>query len=114
MLYNLMAIADKTREISIAESALYALLGFAIVFLGISFLILVVWLVGKVMTKSVKAPKQEKKVEAPKTAPVPVVLQSAEEEIPEEVVAVITAALMAYYQTNNPKCEFTVKRIKRI
>ena len=28
--------------------------------------------------------------------------------------AVIMAALMAYYETNYPKCEFTVKRIKRV
>ena len=36
------------------------------------------------------------------------------EEIDEETVAVIMAALMAYYEKNNPKCAFTVKRIKRV
>ena len=36
------------------------------------------------------------------------------DEITEETVAIITAAIMAYYEKNNPKCEFTVKRIKRI
>lgn len=35
-------------------------------------------------------------------------------ELDEETVAVITAAIMAYYQNSNPKCEFTIKRIKRI
>ena len=36
------------------------------------------------------------------------------EELSEETLAVITAALMAYYEMNNPKCEFTIKRIKRL
>jgi methionyl-tRNA synthetase len=35
-------------------------------------------------------------------------------EVDEETVAIITAAIMAYYQKNNPKCEFTVRRIKKI
>ena len=37
-----------------------------------------------------------------------------EEELSDEVVAVITAAIAAYYQKENKKCEFTVKRIKRV
>ena len=36
------------------------------------------------------------------------------EEITDETVAILMAAIMAYYQQTNPKCEFTVKRIKRI
>ena len=39
---------------------------------------------------------------------------SESEEIDEETVAVITAAIMAYYEVNYPKCEFTVRRIKKI
>ncbi len=110
MLYSLLAAdVDHYRSVSIGEAALYALLGFAVVFLGISFLILVVWLVGKVMT-AVQGKKTKKKEEP---APTSLVAQS-EEELSEETVAVIMAALTAYYQTNNPKCEFTVKRIKRL
>ena len=52
MLANLLVdVADKTRIVSIGEAALYALLGFAVVFFGIVFLIGVIWLVGKVMEK---------------------------------------------------------------
>ncbi len=115
MLYNLLTtLAEKTREVSIGEAALYALLGFAITFVGIAFLILVVWLVGKVMGKAsgnaakVSKPQEEKKSVAPVTT------VEKEEEITEETLAVITAALMAYYEQTNVKCEFTVKRIKRI
>ena len=43
-----------------------------------------------------------------------VVPTEAISDVDEETVAMIMAAIMAYYQTNNPKCEFTVKRIKRI
>lgn len=38
----------------------------------------------------------------------------AEEDIPYEVKAAIIAAIMVYYSEESPKCEFKVKRIKRI
>ena len=112
----LVNVADKTRAVGIDEAALYALLGFVVVFLGIVFLIGVIWLVGKVMGKvnglgkAVKTPK-ETVAEAPQQSAAPI---SNSDEITDETVAIITAAIMAYYQQTNPKCEFTVKRIKRI
>ncbi len=104
MLYNLLT--DATRRVGVGEVSLYALLGFGIVFIGIAFLILVVWAVGKIITKTSLPKKAEEKplLAAP----------NEDEEITDELVAVITAAITAYYQQNNPKCEFTVKRIKRI
>ena len=111
MLYNLLAGSERTRTVPIGEAALYALLGFAVVFIGIIFLIFVVWLVGKIMAKVEGKPVKVEKAEvkpAQEVAPVSV------DEFSEETIAVIMAALTAYYQTNNPKCEFTVKRIKRI
>lgn len=117
MLSNLLSSTNPTREVPVEEAALYALLGFAIVCIGIVFLIFIVWLVGKIMTKlNPKTPKAEKlqpevKAVAPTALTVPT---EAVDELSDETVAVIMAALMAYYQTNNPKCEFTVKRIKRI
>ncbi|MBQ3221358.1 MAG: OadG family protein [Clostridia bacterium] len=115
MLFNLLS-ADPTRAVSIGESALYALLGFTVVFVGIAFLIFVVWAIGKIMVKfnGVKESKEKKAVTKTEVANDLAVSESVSEEISEETVAVITAALMAYYQKNNPKCEFTVKRIKRI
>ncbi len=110
MLYNVLAAtAEKTRDVTVGEASLYALLGFGIVFLGIAFLILVVWLVGKVMQKGASVKKEAKPVEVAKPAP-----SENSDEITEETVAVITAAIMAYYAQSNRKCEFTVKRIKRI
>ncbi len=123
MLYNLLAIADPFRKASIGEAALYALIGFAVVFIGILFLILIVWGTGKIFSatdmngekgKEKKAKESVEKVEIPSVAESLAVASDGEEEISEETVAIITAAIMAYYQKNNPKCEFTVKRIKRI
>lgn len=112
MWYNLLSsTVEKTRNATLGEAALYALMGFAIVFIGIAFLIFIVWLVGKVMTKTTKSVEPKKTEPTPKPTPVASVV---EEELSDEVVAVIMAALTAYYQQNNPKCEFTVKRIKRI
>ena len=106
MLYSLL---DQYRSVSLGESALYALLGFLTVFCGIAFLIFVVWLVGKIMVAV-----QSKPVKVQKVAEEPVASVVSEEDVSDETVAVIMAALMAYYQVNNPKCEFKVKRIKRI
>ena len=110
MLFNLLA--DAYRPVEIGEATLYALIGYLIVFIGITFLILVVWLVGKFMSPAKQAAKPVQKAAA-KAEPV-VSTVAATDGIDEETLAVITAALMAYYQSNNPKCEFTVKRIKRI
>ncbi len=113
MLMNLLqkAVPNGGRVVEVPEAALYALIGFSVVFAGIAFLIAIVWLVGKLMGKtggSVKA--QEKPVVKKEPAQIP----AQSDEIDEETVAVIMAALTAYYQSNNPKCEFTLKRIKRI
>ena len=98
----------------VGESALYALIGFLVVFAGIAFLIFIVWLVGKLMAKTNTSSrvKEEKAPPKKELERIPAPVQS--EEIDEETVAVIMAALTAYYETNNPKCEFTLKRIKRL
>lgn len=116
MLTNLLVnAADKTRTVSIGEAALYALLGYAVVFLGIAFLILVVWLVGKSVNKMKTGTKRAVAKAPEMKAPTQSVSASSKpEEITDETVAILMAAIMAYYQQTNPKCEFTVKRIKRI
>jgi len=115
MLNSVLANAvDKTRTVPLGEAALLALLGFAVVFFGIAFLIFVVWLVGKIMVKTNGQKMSSEVKPQPKPAATPVVAAPTVEEISEETVAIIMAALMAYYEQTNPKCEFTVKRIKRI
>lgn len=114
MLRNLLTSASLPagyQKVSIGTASLYALIGFAVVFAGIAFLIFIVWLVGKLMAKPQTTKKKEpvqEKVAVVESSP------SAEDSVDEETVAVIMAALTAYYETNYPKCEFTVKRIKRV
>ena len=107
------ALPEGYQEVSIGTASLYALIGFLVVFAGIAFLIFVVWLVGQLMAKasSTQKPIKEKVEEK---ADIPVQSPPKTEEIDEETVAVMMAALTAYYETNYPKCEFTVKRIKRM
>ena len=98
--------------VEVPEALLYALIGFLVVFAGITLLIAVVWAVGKIMS-SINPTVQPKKMEAkPKQTQIAPVVSS--DDVDEETLAVITAAIMAYYQKTNPKCGFTVKRIKRI
>ena len=113
---------SQARFVSVGEASLYALIGFLVVFLGISFLILIVWLVGKIFESRKKAVKSEATKQAAKkeessnvnVASAEAIAKAVEDVVDEETVAVIMGALMAYYEQNNPKCEFTVKRIKRI
>ena len=114
MLRNLLAVEGYPKFVDIGEAALYALIGFLVVFAGISFLILVVWLVGKIMEKANPSMKTKKEVAVVKNQPEHTPASVLSEAVDEETVAVIMAALMAYYEKNNPKCEFTIKRIKRI
>ena len=115
MLFNLLG-SSFPKFVGLSEASLDAIIGFMVVFIGIIFLVFVVWLVGKILSsfgnKSDETSENDEKTQEP----VPVLTTEAlnEDDISEETVAVIMAALMAYYQTNQPKCEFTVKRIKRI
>ena len=116
MLTNLLTtpLPEGGRYVPISEALLYAVIGFLVVFAGIALLIFVVWAVGKLMGRvNGKVKSSEKPVQ--KIVPTPIAKANVEtDEISEETVAVITAALMAYYESNNSKCEFIVKRIKRI
>ena len=119
MLMNLLtsSLPEGYVKATIGEAALYALLGYFVVFMGIAFLIFVVWLVGQLISKmegGKKPQKQQKQapVEAASVQETPVSLM--QEDVDEETVAVIMAALTAYYEKNYPKCEFTIKRIKKV
>ncbi len=133
MLQSLLTIYDSLYEkdgnwyfINKAESLIYALIGFLVVILGIVILIGIIWLLGLIMRKTNnlafiterKSRNKNKKVEKEVAAnalpeKVPEVV-SDDGDIPDEVKAAIIAAIMAYYQEQDAKCEFTVKRIKRL
>lgn len=98
------------------EALVYALIGFLIVFIGITLIIFIIWLVGLLLRKTnnfafLTKLKKKDKSGSEKGASV-----NAENdgEIPDEVKAAIVAAIMAYYVEEKPECEFRVKRIRRI
>ena len=94
----------QARYINLGEAAVNALIGFAVVFLGIGILIFVVWLFGLAFNKFLK-----KKPE--KTEDIALETPAGEED---EIAAVIAAAIAAYYGEKKRKPEFKVKDIKRI
>jgi len=103
------------------EAALYALIGFVVVFIGIAIIIGIIWLVGLLMRKTNNLEFLTKKRE--KTIKKSVensadgqngALSSDTDDVPDEVKAAIVAAIMAYYEEREEKCQFTVKRIKRM
>ncbi len=103
------------------EPFLYALIGFLVVFVGILIIIGIIWLVGLIMRKTnnlkflQKIGKKKVKTEEKKSEASAVVATDNDDgDIPAEVKAAIIAAIMAYYDGQQEKCEFTVKRIKRI
>ncbi|MBO5480601.1 MAG: OadG family protein [Clostridia bacterium] len=111
MAYQLLTqLPEGGRYVQIPEALLYALIGFLVVFAGIAFLIFVVWAVGKILS----AKNTTATVKTTEVQTTPSVSVAPSNDVDEETVAVITAALMAYYQKTNPGCGFTVKRIKRI
>ncbi len=99
--------------LNIGEALVYALLGFAVTFVGIVILIFFVWVYGKII-KSVQreaAKKAGAKAEAEKAEDT---VAAADGEISAEVRVAIVAAIAAYYEGEKSKCEFKVKRIKRL
>lgn len=122
--WNLLSEAaeESSEYISVLDSLLYALIGFAFVFVGILILIGILYLVGFIVPRAQglakKGGKKGKKGETPAAAaPAPAAPApapaAAEEEIPDEVKAAIVAAIMAYYSVSKPQCEFVVRKIKR-
>ena len=118
-LLNLLVMNVK---IDVLDGLLYALIGFAFVFIGIALLIGIVELIGFIMQKTdgklenlIKKLFQKKKQEdLPTVANSETASQPATEEVPVEIKAAIIAAIMAYYTAEKPQCEFVVLKIKRI
>lgn len=120
MVNSLLALINDSNgeALSFGEACIYALIGFLIVFAGITLIIFIIWLIGLIMRKTDNLAFIGKiKIEKKKTAenqPVTETVENGTEEIPAEVKAAIVAAIMAYYTEEAPKCEFKVKRIKRL
>lgn len=98
------------------EAGLFTfVLGMLIVFGGMAIIVLVVTVIGKIMVAVKKKPAdkkpEQKAIEggAP-AAPAP----AAVDEVTDEVIAVITAAVAAILSEEKPHAEFVVKKIKKL
>lgn len=128
MFLNLLAAAFdpslKDKEISVGEAAIDAVVGMVVVFIGIALLVFIVWGVGKIMQNASLGSGKGGKKSAPKAAGKPAIKpekpeavtpsECAEENINDETVAVIAAAIAAVYESERRSCGFVVKRIKRM
>ena len=104
-------LLDGWFKFNVGDGALFAVFGLVFVILGISLLVLIFTALGAVMKRvnlKKNAPKQNIVPAHPLTS------GEKEEGIPPEVVAAITGALMAYFERENVKCDFVVRRIKKL
>ena len=101
------------RSIGAGEGAFYSVFGFVFVFLGIALLILVFTLLGIIM-KHINERGEKTRKEAQERAVAASPVTTTEEGVSPEVVAAITAAIAAYYEGEQVKCDFVVRRIKKI
>ena len=129
MLNNILALINQEGSLGFGEACLYALIGFLIVFLGITIIIFIIWLIGlilrktnnlaflskfKVKCKAAFSNRKKKKSEGTEKQEKTEIVASDGEDISDEVKVAIIAAIMAYYSEEKPQCEFKVKRIRRI
>lgn len=87
------------------------IIGLLIVFLGIVIIVLFVQLAGKIFNKT------ETTVTTEETVTEEVVEEAVEEsdDIPTNIKLAIIAAVTSYYfSESKPKCDFIVKKIKRL
>ncbi len=106
-----MNLLDAWFKMDVGEGAFYAVFGLVFVIFGIVLLVLLFSGLGLLMRKITerREKREEGKAPVPQRQAVP-----EEEEIPPEVVAAITAALAVYMEGEKQKCDFVVRRIRKI
>ncbi len=109
MINNISAISLQILQ----DGLLTFIIGLLVTFLGIGIIVCFVWLFGYVFSKgNKKVETVENKNEVNK----PATLQNSN-EIPEHIKVAIISAITAYYASETKsakKCEFVVKRIKKL
>ena len=109
MLNNILSLFGSNLEAGLFTFVL----GMLIVFGGMAVIVLVVTVIGKIMVAVKKKPADKKpeqkaiEVGAPATP-------AANDEVTDEVIAVITAAVAAILSEEKPHAEFVVKKIKKL
>ncbi len=111
----MLNLLDGWLKVDLGEGAFYAVLGFAFVLVGIIVLIAIFTLLGFLMKKlNERAAAKKNTDNSPAVQSAGTYASSDPKDFSEETVAALMAALMAYYQNENAKCDFVVRRIKRL
>ncbi len=96
------------------EAGLFTfVLGMLIVFVGMAVIVLVVDVIGKIMVAVKKKPADKKPEQKAIESGAPAT-PAANDEVTDEVIAVITAAVSAILSEEKPHAEFVVKKIKKL
>lgn len=96
------------------EAGLFTfVLGMLIVFGGMAIIVLVVTVIGKIMVAVKKKPADKKPEQKAIESGAPAT-PAANDEVTDEVIAVITAAVAAILSEEKPHAEFVVKKIKKL
>lgn len=123
-LLSTVTISDSGKtitELSLGEAALYAVLGYLVVFAGIAVIMGIVYLVGFILKKVTAAAEKKKAAqaeeEAKKAAEAAASAPAEESDITELERAAVVAAVYAVLSEESgpaPKAEFVVRRIRRL
>ena len=98
----------------LGDGGLTFLMGMLVVFGGICIIVLSIVLVGKVIEK-LNLDGTSKSKETETTAEITTQVAVEEEGIPAEIKVAIIAAVTSYYFTEQKsKCDFVVKKIRRL
>lgn len=108
-------LLDEWFKFDVGEGAFDAVFGLVFVILGITLLVLLFTALGAVMNK-INAKKRAPKENTVPDHPLIVgeVKEKEDEGITPEVIAAISAAVAAYLEQENVKCDFVVRRIRKI
>lgn len=104
-----MNLLDSWFKLNVGDAAFYAVFGLIFVVFGIVLLVLIFTALGAVMKRLKERKNAAVAPVPPSPRPVP-----DQDEITPEVLAAITAAITAYMGEQESKCEFVVRRIKKI
>ncbi len=90
------------------------IIGLLVVFLGMCVIVLFVSLAGKFFNKDNKTTKVEEPIKVEEVVDEPITMVD-DGDIPEDIKVAIIAAITSYYfSATKSKCDFIVKKIKRL
>lgn len=114
-IYNFFFDFENKEPFNAAQDFNVVIVGFVLVLCALLLLAFIVSLLPKIVGSGRKKKKEDKKVQEGNVAPETEIEISAAEEAEdeEELVAVLTAAIMSYYG-NETKCNLKVTSFKRI